>query len=342
MSDGGAARRRLWTRLFVSLLFASGLAWLLLRGGLPIVPPAADLARVRPGPVLAYMGILSAALLVRALRWRHVVPELPVAQVTGIGLLGAAAIFVAPLRLGEAVRPILFGSAGRVPLARTLALVVAERVLDGLVLSLAFFAALSASTVRSPLPDHLGELPLPVAAVPPTASAAVAAFGVAGLGLVALAALGDRGPRLVGRALSPLSPRLSSRAAEFAERGTRGLRSLGTRRAAPFFAETLVYWAANALSMQVLANGLGLPLTYAQAAVTMGVLGVGIILPSGPGFFGAFQLSTYAGLALYLSMETVTGDGALYVFVMYAAQITVASLAAVAGWALGALRVAAD
>ena len=345
MSDVVAAsssRRRVWVRLFVSLLFASGLAWILLRGGLPIVPPAAELSRVRPGAVLAYVGILAFAITVRSLRWRHVVPEMPTAQVTGIGLIGAAAIFVAPLRLGEAVRPLLFASAGRVPLARTLALVVAERVLDGLVLSVMFFAALSASSIRSPLPDHLGDLPLPVAAVPPTASAAVAVFGVAGVVLVALAALGDRGPKLVAAVVSPVSARLGARAEAFAERGTLGLRSLGTRQALPFFGETLVYWGATVVAMKVLANGLGLPLGVAEAAVTMGVLGVGIIVPSGPGFFGAFQLSTYVGLALYFPMEQVVGDGALYVFVMYSAQIAVALLAALAGWALGALRAAPE
>ncbi len=343
MSDDAAtppSRARVWIRVFVSLLFAAGLGWLLLRGGLPIVPPASELARVRPGTVLAYMALLSLAIVIRSLRWRHVVPELPAAQVTGVGLVGAAAIFLAPLRLGEAVRPLLFASAGRIPLPRTLALVVAERVLDGLVLSLMFFAALSASSVRAPLPDRLGELPLPVAAVPPTASAAVAVFGVAGVALVTLAALGDRGPRLVARLLSPLSASLAARAAEFAERGTAGLRSLGTRQAAPFFVETLAYWATTALSMKVLANGVGLPLGFAEATVAMGVLGVGIVAPSGPGFFGAFQLSTYVGLALYLPMDRVVGDGAVYVFVMYSVQLTVALLAALAGWGLGALRAA--
>ena len=340
MSGTSSARRRLALKIFVSLLFASGLGWLMLRGGLPIVPDRASLSRVPPSVLGSYVVLLTVALLLRAARWRHVIPEMPARQVVGVGLVGASAIFFAPFRLGEAVRPLLFASAGKVPLPRTLALVVAERVLDGLVLSFAFFVALAASTIRSPLPDHLGELPLPVAAVPPTASFAVAVFGLGGLGLVTLAALGDRGPRLVGFVLRPVSVSLSERVSAFAQRGTEGLRSLGSRQALPFFVETLAYWFSNALGMMVLARGLGLELGLAQATVAMGVLGVGIIVPSGPGFFGAFQLSTYVALALYLPMDEVVTKGAVYVFVLYVTQAAVALSAAFVGAALGALRTA--
>lgn len=341
MSDDASPRLRVAVKVFLSLLFASGLVWLLIRGGLPILPPRSELAKVPVSAVLSYAGVLSIAFLFRCLRWRHVVPEMPAAQVTGIGLVGIAGIFLAPFRLGEAVRPLLFAAAGKVPLPRTLALVVAERVLDGMVLSAAFFVALLSSTIRSPLPDKIGDLPLPVAAVPPTASAAVAVFGVAGVVLVSLAALGDRGPRLVGFLLRPVSRALADRASAFAERGTAGLRSLGTRQSLPFFAETLLYWFFIALGMAVLAKGLGLNVSFAQAVVLMGVLGVGIIVPSGPGFFGAFQLSTYVGLALYLPMDEVVTKGGVYVFVLYSVQVLVTCAAAVVGVALGALRTAA-
>jgi len=52
----------------------------------------------------------------------------------------------------------------------------------------------------------------------------------------------------------------------------------------------------------------------------MGVLGVGILVPAGPGLFGAFQWSMYAALAMFFADELVLGPGAAYVFLVYAIQ----------------------
>ena len=47
--------------------------------------------------------------------------------------------------------------------------------------------------------------------------------------------------------------------------------------------------------MWILARGCGIEnISIVQAFVVMGVLGVGILVPAGPGLFGAFQASTYA------------------------------------------------
>jgi hypothetical protein len=44
-----------------------------------------------------------------------------------------------------------------------------------------------------------------------------------------------------------------------------------------------------------------------EATGTVGaerIIGVGILVPAGPGFFGAFQLSTYMALAMYFPEAT--------------------------------------
>jgi hypothetical protein len=58
------------------------------------------------------------------------------------------------------------------------------------------------------------------------------------------------------------------------------------------------------------------------------VLGVGIVVPAGPGLFGAFQASTYAGMAMYFHDDVVLGPGAAYVFLLYVIQFIWILLAA--------------
>jgi uncharacterized membrane protein YbhN (UPF0104 family) len=87
-------------------------------------------------------------------------------------------------------------------------------------------------------------------------------------------------------------------------------------------AETVIYWGLNGLSIWLLARACGLnELTLMQAFVVLGVIGVGIIVPAGPGLFGAFQASTYAGLAMYFHDDVVLGAGAVFVFLLYVFQV---------------------
>ena len=101
-----------------------------------------------------------------------------------------------------------------------------------------------------------------------------------------------------------------------------GLRFLPSPElAAPFLAETLLYWTVNVAGVLLLGWGCGLTgMTLPEAAVTVGCLGVGILLPAGPGYFGAFQLSVYMALAMYFPDELLTGPGAAFVFLLYATQ----------------------
>ncbi len=62
-------------------------------------------------------------------------------------------------------------------------------------------------------------------------------------------------------------------------------------------------------------------MTLAQATVTMGCLGIGILVPSGPGYSGAFQLSTYMALGMFFHEDMLSGPGAAFVFLLYATQV---------------------
>ena len=66
----------------------------------------------------------------------------------------------------------------------------------------------------------------------------------------------------------------------------------------------------------------------------MGVLALGILLPNAPGFFGAYQISVYAGFAMYFAPELVVGPGSAYVFVMYLSQLLVTIISGLVAMAL--------
>jgi hypothetical protein len=138
------------------------------------------------------------------------------------------------------------------------------------------------------------------------------------------------GRRFVEKTLGLFSRNIAEKAADFVARLADGLKFLpNLQHFGPFLLETLLYWGLNGISVWVLARGCGLEtITVVQAFVVMGVLGVGILVPAGPGLFGAFQASTYAALAMYFSDDVVLGPGGVFVFLLYVIQFVWHVLAA--------------
>ena len=332
-----AQRRRYATRFAVSIAIGGLLAWLLVRGGLPIVPDREAFAEVRPWAVAGYFAMLVGVHTIRGLRWRHLLRPLGKARlidVVSVCWISFAAILLLPLRMGEVVRPYLITKRSSVRGWQAVGSVGAERVIDGLALSVVFFVALALTTPLSPLPDRVGKLHIPVATVPGAASGALALF-VACFALMVLFYWRRRtAERLIRGTVGRLSARVAERLAEAVGGVASGLGFLpSARRAGPFALETVGYWGLNALSFWVLAWGCGLEqVGFAEACVVMGCLGIGIVLPGAPGFFGSYQLSVYLALAMFVRPDEVAGAGAAYVFISYCCQIVLHLVAGAAGW----------
>ena len=172
-------RSRVPWRLLGSLAIGLGLGWLLLRGGLPIVPADNAFARLEPWTIPVYVASLLGMHVVRAVRWRHLlrsVGQVSTRQVVSTAWLGFAAVMLLPLRTGEVVRPMLIARRSQVRAWEAAGTVGAERVIDGLVLSAVLFVALWATVPLDPLPDRVGDLAVPVAAIPGTAYLALGVF----------------------------------------------------------------------------------------------------------------------------------------------------------------------
>lgn len=328
-APGGS--RRLWRalpRVVISLLLAGGFIWALRRGGLPMAPPPGGMADLSWQALTSYGLLMLFAAFVRTGRWYYLLsplaPSLRRWRVFGTNLVGTAAVFLAPLRLGEMVRPYTLSQDGQVTFAQAIGTVAAERVIDGLCVVGFTAAALAVSTPLSPLPTRVGTLPIPVALVPGTIVGASIMFGLAFAVLVVFYFARGWARRMVRAVVGVLSARLADFCSSFVERLAEGLGFLPSwQRSAPFLRDTLLYWGATGVAQYVLLRGLGLSSTLPEAFVTLGVISLGSLLPAGPGFFGAYQVATYTSLAMFNPEAAVLSKGAAFVFLSYAAQVVV-------------------
>lgn len=350
--EGEAARhkplrqRLVSGRVLVSLLIAAGFVWLLLRGGFPLVPPSRELARVPWWALGTYLTLVAASALVRGLRWayliRAIAPQVPMLRSAGVCMVGFSAVFFAPLRSGEIVRPYLISQGGQVSFMQAAGSVGAERIIDGLVVTLFTFVALSTATMVSPLPTSLGDLPLSVAAVSTAVYSALLVFSAAFVVMTVFYVARERATRLTHRIVGLISTRAADFAADTLSRIADGLSFLPSRgNLLRFLHQTVLYWALAIGAQWVLLRGIGLDASVAQATTTVGVQGLGLLVPAGPGMFGAYQIVSYSSLAMFFPMAEVKTTGALFIFVTYTSQLLLNGLQLVAGfWFISRARLA--
>lgn len=316
--------RHRWT-LLASVAVTFAFAWVLSAGALPVVP--SRLEGVRWWTVVAYALIWSAVLVIRSVRWHWLlrpIHPVPMRRVVTVSLISLGALSLLPLRLGEVVRPAMIRQKGRVSGWAAMGTVAAERIIDGLFLSLVLFAALHLSKTVDPLPNRLGELELPVAAVPRAADAALILFLSAFLVMAVFYWYREWAEQVTRRIVGVVSEPFAARLASAVSRMADGFRFLpSSKDFVPFLLLTAVYWVLSILGLWLLVWGVGLPGggTFASSCVIMGVLALGVLVPNAPGYFGAFQLSVYAALALYFPAEAVLTQGATFVFLLYLVQV---------------------
>lgn len=330
--------RRYGPKIALSLVLAGGLGWLLHAGALPIVPDAEARASVPVWLLPVYVVITAAMYLARAARWYWLlaaIAPVPMRRVISVGLIFFGALVVLPFRIGEAVRPALMHDRDRLSVWAVTATVGAERIVDGLVLTSLLLLGLLTSVPLDPLPERIGQLPIPVAVIPTAAWTALAVFST---GFFAMALFYWR--RGLARSLTRtvfgiVHTGLATWLADRVERLSDGLRFLADpRRALPMLAVTATYWGIHLFGTWLVLHTVGLEsVTVSQAAVVLGVMSLGILIPNAPGFFGTFQISAYAALAMFHDEQTVAAAGALAVFYLYVVQIGVPLAGGVIGLA---------
>jgi hypothetical protein len=217
--------------------------------------------------------------------------------------------------------------------------IVAERVIDGMFISIVLAIALLTVPTLHPLPEKVVGLGITVEHV------RMLGFGMLGLFSVAFTTIAVfyfarawavRATEVViGLVSKPLAAKLAGFASHLAD----GLHVF--RRGRDFFGfllETAIYWGCNAVGMWLLAYACGVThadgsaITFGEACTLMGMLSCTILIPGPPGLLGVFQAGIYAGMTMYFPTAIVIGPGAAYVFLLYTSQVVMQFI--MGGWGL--------
>jgi uncharacterized membrane protein YbhN (UPF0104 family) len=334
--------RGIWKKLGLSLIPAAAFVWLLNRGALPLVPDPEALARVPVTSLIAYVVLWGAMYLIRTGRWYFLlapIERVPIGTVIRVGCVGLCAVALLPFRMGEAVRPVLIRRQGRLSAWAATGTVGAERVIDGLSVSVFLLVALAVAHPIDPLPERIGDLPIRVSLVPSMALAVASAFAVGCVVMGVFYFWRGWARRVTELVLGVVSLRFARWISARLEEVAGGLGFLTKPRySGPFLVATFLYWVMNAATFWLLARACGVgEIGFFGAAATMGVVAIGIIVPATPGFFGAFQAATYAGLAMYLDPKVVMGQGATLAFLGYVMPMGLTVVAGLIALAAGLL-----
>jgi glycosyltransferase 2 family protein len=242
----------------------------------------AHISDVRLLPILTATALTVASYLLRARRWPLLFPSggPPYAASLRVLILGFFMNNILPARAGELVRAHAGGQVTGQSRALVLATIAAERLLDGVTLSL-ILAVTVAVFGESFLPPHLADPFLVVAYL----------FGAAALGVVIVVLLQHPIHRLIDR----LETRLNGTTYTYAVRSIRsfllGLSPLVNVRRAP----ALIFWSILIWSTELgvfvsVVDAYGSALPLLPTIVFLVAVNFSGLIPAAPGGFGVIEL----------------------------------------------------
>jgi glycosyltransferase 2 family protein len=331
--------RRHAGKLLASVVITCGIVYSAHKGGLKFLPEGGDFKNVRWWTIPPYFGIFFGMTWFRSVRWRYLlrsIAEVPKKRLLAVSTIGFAAILVLPFRLGEIVRPYLVrtppserrAGARAITMTAATSSVIAERVIDGLYLSIVLVLALIFVPTVHPLPDKVVGIPVSVEHVRMSGYVMFGLFCVLFATIAVFYVARSWAHRATLTVVGKVSHKLAETLAGMAQKLADGLHVFGRGKdARGFFVETTIYWGLNVLGMWMLAWGCGVThadgssATFGEACGLMGMLGCAILIPGPPGMLGVFQAGLYAGMTMYYPTEIVVGPGAAYVFLIYALQV---------------------
>lgn len=297
------------------------IAAFLVTRGVDLERTSAIVAGASPVWLLVALGVVAAQTVVRAVRWRLLLPEsiagagvhrprpsiVRIIPVLLVGYLGNA---ILPARLGEAARGFLIARREQLPIPQALGSVLIERVLDTLVLAL---LGISAALIIG-VPDW------------------VLRIGVVGVALsIAAVILVTIAPRLLGRFRDGPLGRVVTAVTSIVH-GANVAGRPAAITAALFL--SLLAWLLDASIYWLVGRSLGLELSPVGATLIATVTVLSTAVPSAPGYVGTFELAAVAAAGV-VGIEPSTALA--FALVAHAVSVLPIALAgAVALVALGA------
>jgi glycosyltransferase 2 family protein len=259
----------------------------------------AAFAKVSPIAPIAMSGVYCLGFVLRSWRWRLLLPRRIVLEDSlAAVVLGYAANNVLPARLGEIVRAQAIGQKAKISRSLALASILVERVFDGLVLTGLLYLGIRGS------------------AIPPWASSVgVLGLSIFGGALIFVLLLGLT--RSLWENKIELLPFLKLH--QVLQQFARGLTLVGRNRFLPLtiFGLSLSVWLVEGIMFYIAIEAFSLDVPKTVALFVMGLINLGILVPSAPGYIGTFQ---YFGLLAFSAWQVSSEEALACVVLIHTCQ----------------------
>lgn len=338
-AKGSFVRRNL-IKLVLSALITACLLYAIAKEDMSLVPPLATFRHVRWWTIPVYLLMLTTMTYFRAVRWRYLLrsfADVPKGRLLRLSLIGFAAILILPFRIGEFVRPMMLKKDIKISMSAATGTIVAERIVDGLIVSIVLALGLLYLPTIDPLPETVVGLSVKMSLVRGSGFTMLGIFGVAFTTIAVFYFARDFARRATLAVFGLFSKKLAEKLAAMASGLADGLHFLQRGRdALPFLGETAIYWILNGAGMWFLAWGCGVvhadgsSIHVAEGFAMMGMLGATVLIPGPPGLLGLFHVGIYCGMSLFFPADVIEGPGAVYTFLLYAIQASFQTLAGAA------------
>lgn len=242
--------------------------------------------------VIPAVAIYFAGIWVRSLRWSFLlrpVERFSSRELFRVVVIGFTANNVLPLRTGEFVRSYVLSTRSRVKNASALATIAVERVFDGL--TMLSFVLIASLTIG--LTSQVREV----------AVVGGILFGVILIGLVVVSA-GRARIWLINTAVRLLPERVGNPVGRVAHAFLDGLGILRSREDLVLVCLTsIAAWMLEASVYALISVGFGLGLSPAAVLLVTAVANLATLVPSSPGYVGAFEAGVVLALAGVIGIQ---------------------------------------
>ncbi len=304
----------------IGIALSIALLWWTLRGvSLSLV--WAELARSNLWLFLASAVASTLIFPLRAIRWRvilqPVAPEMSLGPLWRSIAIGGMVNNLVPARAGEIARAYALTKETPVSFASALASLAVDRLFDMVVLlGLGVAALLDPTFPRGAriAGQTLGDL----------AQGSIVLVVIVVGGLYALAIFPSQLVRAFEIFARKVSPTVEERGKSALLRFSAGLSVLKSPgRFLAVLSWTIAHWLMNALAFWLGFKAVGIDLGFSAALFLQMLIGIGVALPSAPGFFGVFEKFATVGLAIYGISATAATSWAIGFHILSFIPVTV-------------------
>jgi len=275
-------------KLLLTGIIVSGLFLFLTFKGVSIAEITDSLTNSEVSFLFPVISLCVLLTIIRSLRWGVIVnPVKRISQMKlyPISCVGAFAIIMAPLRIGEIIRPFLLHRESKIPFSSAVATVFIERILDFVIaLGLLFFVLIGPTMQNDVLVRNSKYF-----------------MGIA-LFLCFFTILFFKKKTLYARIISLINrvtPKRKDQIINIFNRFIDGFKIVGDKkRFFTAFMLTFIYWYLSGVLIYLLFRYKNLNLSISTAFLVLILTMLGISLPTAPGLIGNFQVGSVVALTL--------------------------------------------